>query len=211
MLRAISAFLDFCYFVRRDTINQDDLAAIRNAIDRFHQYRTIFQTTGVREEGPKGLSLPRGHSVDHYEHLITEFGAPNGLCSSITESKHIKAVKEPWRRSSRYKALGQMLLTNQRLTKLAAARVDFAARGMLEGTVLTDAYDLLLEAAGHDHVGAVEEDEEEVEPTLNGGVMRDGVPDENAVLRREAQADIGAVDGPRVLNNVSLARTKREF
>ncbi|KAJ6617373.1 hypothetical protein B0H10DRAFT_2176466 [Mycena sp. CBHHK59/15] len=27
--------------------------------------------------------------------------APNGLCSSITESKHIKAVKQPWRRSRR--------------------------------------------------------------------------------------------------------------
>jgi len=64
--------------------------------------------------------------------LIREFGAPNGLCSSITESKHIKAVKEPWRRSSRFEALGQMLLTNQRLDKLAAARVDFKARGMFQ-------------------------------------------------------------------------------
>ncbi|KAF9553018.1 hypothetical protein CPC08DRAFT_728207 [Agrocybe pediades] len=63
--------------------------------------------------------------------MIREFGAPNGLCSSITESKHIKAVKEPWRRSNHYEALGQMLVTNQRLDKLAAARVDFKSRGML--------------------------------------------------------------------------------
>ncbi|KAH7909624.1 hypothetical protein BJ138DRAFT_1197066, partial [Hygrophoropsis aurantiaca] len=47
------------------------------------------------------------------------------------ESKHIKAVKEPWRRSSRYEALSQMLRTNQRLDKLAASRVDFQSRGML--------------------------------------------------------------------------------
>jgi hypothetical protein len=67
------------------------------------------------------------------------FGAPNGLCSSITESKHIKAVKEPWRQSSRYKALGQMLLTNQQLDKLAAARIDFSTRGMLKGTCMSDA------------------------------------------------------------------------
>jgi hypothetical protein len=73
----------------------------------------------------------------HYAHVIQLFGAPNGLCSSITESKHIKAVKEPWRRSSKYKALGQMLVTNQRLSKLAAARVDFESRGMLEGTCLS--------------------------------------------------------------------------
>ena len=67
------------------------------------------------------------------------FGAPNGLCSSMTEAKHIKAVKEPWRRSSRYEALGQILLTNQRQDKLAAARVDFTSRGMLDGTVISSA------------------------------------------------------------------------
>ena len=47
-------------------------------------------------------------------------------------------MKEPWRRSSRYQALGQMLLTNQRLSKLAALRVDFTHRGMLQGTCITD-------------------------------------------------------------------------
>lgn len=75
--------------------------------------------------------------------MIRAFGAPNGLCSSITESKHIKAVKKPWRRSSRYQALGQMLLTNQRLDKLAAARVDFQRRGMLKGTCLSHTLQLI--------------------------------------------------------------------
>jgi hypothetical protein len=68
----------------------------------------------------------------HYHTNIELFGAPGGLCSSITESRHITAVKKPWRRSSRYNALGQMLLTNQRLDKLAAARADFVQRGMLD-------------------------------------------------------------------------------
>ena len=67
---------------------------------------------------------------------IHAFGAPNGICSSIMESKHIRAVKEPWWRSSHFEASEQMLLTNQRLNKLAAARVDFADRGMLQGTCL---------------------------------------------------------------------------
>ncbi|KAK7000783.1 hypothetical protein R3P38DRAFT_3053065 [Favolaschia claudopus] len=72
----------------------------------------------------------------HYRPLIEAFAAPNGLCSSITESKHIKAVQKPYRRSSRNKPLGQILLTNQRLDKLGAARVDFTARGMLSGALL---------------------------------------------------------------------------
>ena len=67
---------------------------------------------------PDGFSLPCQHSLVHYEALIRLFGAPNGLCMSITVSKHIKAVKEPWRHSSKFKALGQMLLMNQHLDKL---------------------------------------------------------------------------------------------
>jgi hypothetical protein len=66
---------------------------------------------------------------------MKEFGAPGGVCSSITESRHITAVKKPWRRSNRYEALGQILLMNQRLDKLAAARVDFIDRGMLPPTI----------------------------------------------------------------------------
>ena len=76
------------------------------------------------------------HSLIHYVALIHAFGAPNGLCLPITESKHIKAVKEPWCRSSHYKTLGQMLLTNQRMDKLAASHVDFTKCGMLRGTCL---------------------------------------------------------------------------
>lgn len=67
--------------------------------------------------------------------MIWEFGVPNGLCSSITESRHITAVKRPWRRSNRYNALGQMLLTIQRLDKLAAAQVSFVEQGMLPNDI----------------------------------------------------------------------------
>ncbi|KAI0631782.1 hypothetical protein C8Q77DRAFT_1272685 [Trametes polyzona] len=88
------------------------------------------------------LSLVSTPSTITPQH-IRNFGAPNGLCSSITEAKHIKAVKESWRRSNRYEPLGQMLVTNQRLEKLSAARADFTARGMLTGTCLGDALDSL--------------------------------------------------------------------
>jgi hypothetical protein len=132
MVRAISAFVEFCYLVRRAVITEDTLVAIDTALARFHVEREIFRETGVRNN----FNLPRQHSMKHYRPLIQMFGAPNGLCSSITENKHITAVKEPWRRSNRYQALGQMLLTNQRLDKLAAARVDFTARGMIDGPSL---------------------------------------------------------------------------
>jgi hypothetical protein len=124
----MSAFLDFCYYVRRPLLDEAILSKIDSAVKRFHKYRQIFQITGVRS---KGFNLPRMHSMMHYRHLIEEFGAPGGLCTSITESKHIVAVKEPYRRSNRYEALWQMLVTNQRLDKISAARFDFERRGML--------------------------------------------------------------------------------
>jgi hypothetical protein len=139
MVRTFSAYLDFCYLVRRPVIDEDNLKEIHNALARFYQYHPIFQETGVREPGPKGFSLPRQHSISHYPGFITNFAAPNGLCSSITENLHIRAVKKPWRRSGRNEALGQMLLTNQWLDKLAACRVDFCQRKMLAGSCLMDA------------------------------------------------------------------------
>lgn len=64
--------------------------------------------------------------------FIHLFGASNGICSSITESKHIQAVKEPWCCSSHNKPLEQMLFINQCLDKLVDAYVDFKSREMLD-------------------------------------------------------------------------------
>lgn len=184
MLRCFSAFLDFCYLVRRSVINDSTLAEIDDALLRFHQSRTIFQTSGAR---PEGFSLPRQHSLVHYRKLIEDYGAPNGLCSSITEAKHIKSVKQPWRRSSKFNALGQMLLTNQRLDKLGAAYATFKARGMLEGSVLDAAYASLGISPDDDSDSDESEDEDD-----------------------EEQYEGGPVRGPTVLGEVKLARTPRK-
>ena len=143
MVQAIRAFLEFCYIARRDVHDTNSLAALQDALHRFHHHRDIFRTSGIRVNG---FNLPRQHSLLHYFKLIRAFGAPNGLCSSITESKHIKAVKEPWRRSNRFEALGQMLLINQRLDKLAATRTHFASCGMLDGTHLLPIRDQIISA-----------------------------------------------------------------
>ena len=117
IVHALSALLDFCYLVRHSVLNEVTLDAIDAAVECFHQEWTIFITSGVHVH----LSLPRQHAMVHYCELVKLFGAPNGLCSSITESKHIQAVKEPWQQSNKFNALRQMLVTNQHLDKLAAA------------------------------------------------------------------------------------------
>ena len=121
VVRTFRALLEFYYIARRDVITEDDLEALEGAITRFHTFREVFAPI----RGANGFSLPRQHSIVHYPMLIRLFAAPNGLCSSITESKHKRAVKEPWRLSNRNQAIYQMLKTNQRLDKLSAASVDF--------------------------------------------------------------------------------------
>jgi len=169
-------------------ISEKTIEEIEDALARFHHYRQVFQRLGVIFT----FSLPRQHSMKHYPILIQLFGAPNGLCSSITETKHIKAVKEPWRRSSRYNALGQMLITNQRLDKIAAARCDFSNRGMLHGTCLLQA-----RATGR------------IDPDENRDADLEGLKGADANAKVD---DIEIDDGPtRVDAHVQLAKTKRTY
>lgn len=190
MVQCLSAFLEFCYLVRRNTITTGTLWQIEDALARFHRDRVVFEETGVRVDG---ISLPHQHSLKHYPTLIQLFGAPNGLCSSITESKHIKAVKEPYRRSNRFEALGQMLLMNQRLDKLAAARTEFMARGMLHGPCLS----------------VIDEDDIWQDPDLPAYGQGEDLADRaerHAAL--EEDEDGGAVEGVEPLGEVTLAKRK---
>ncbi|KAF9227239.1 hypothetical protein BS17DRAFT_861754 [Gyrodon lividus] len=144
IIRTFCAFLEFCYLVRQHVITEKALKEIEDALSRFHTYQEAFRTNN--DPIVTTFSLPRQHSAKHYPSLIRLFGTPNGLCLSITECKHIKAIKEPWRRSSKYWALGQMLLTNQQLDKLAASHVDFTSRGMMNETCLSAAISSLARA-----------------------------------------------------------------
>ena len=141
MVQVIHTFLEFCYIGQHDIHDTNTLAVLDDALQWFHHHCKIFCVNGVCTDG---FNLPRQHLLIHYVKLICAFGAPNGLCSSIMESKHIKAVKELWRHSSHFEALNQMLLTNQRLDKLAAAQIDFANHGMLQGTCLLAAWEQIL-------------------------------------------------------------------
>ena len=133
VLHAMKALLEFCYIVHHDVIMEETLVQLDNALACFLEYWSVFQEEGIRL---KGFTLPQQHSMKHYLDMIHLFGAPNGLCSSITEAKHIKVIKEPWRRSNCNYSLKQILLINQRLDKLAAVQINFTKWRMLEESKL---------------------------------------------------------------------------
>ena len=157
MVQCISALLDFSYLARRSSHTTYTLEAMDSVLSQFHRLRRIFEDVGIR---PDGFSLPRQHALVHYVRSITMFGSPNGLCSSITESKHIDAVKKPWRTSNRRNALGQIIRKITRLNKIAAARTEFGRRRMLGGDVVTDALRTSGILNGDDSDSEADEDEQ---------------------------------------------------
>ena len=100
MVQAICAFLEFFYLAQCEVYDTDSRRALddTDALWQFYCHCKNFHSSGVHTNS---FNLPRQHSLNHYIKLICTFGAPNGLCSSIMKSKHIKAVKEPWRHSIR--------------------------------------------------------------------------------------------------------------
>ena len=118
------------------------------------------------------------------------------------ESKHIKAVKEPWRRSSRYKALIQMLHTITQLDKFAALLRVFLHKGMLAGSTSTHFAQLLGEGNDTDDDGdgseGTREDEDEEDEEVDG---------QEKPSIDERLKDAGPVAGPQSLSSVELAAT----
>lgn len=94
VVKTFAAFLEFCYIARRNIITSDSLEDLKTALDMFHKFHQVPSGT-VRADSLSGFSLPQQHSMVHYYDHIKNFGLPNGLCSSITESKHITTVKRP--------------------------------------------------------------------------------------------------------------------
>lgn len=135
MVQSIVAFTDFCYVARRSSHDTHSLRLMDVILARFHKHRNIFISEGIRDD----FALPRQHALVHYTQKIKLFGSLNGVCTSITESKHIRAVKEPWRRSNRNDPINQILLRNTRMMKISAARARFGRKGMLRGDVYTAA------------------------------------------------------------------------
>lgn len=218
IVRTLASFLEVCYLARRSFLTDSTLVQLEEAHERFKQHRVVFKDSGVR---PNGFSLPRQHSLEHYPQHIRNFGAPNGICSSMTEAKHIKAVKEPWRRSNRFEALGQMLLTNQRLEKLSAARVDFTARGMMTGTCLSAAYAAAVQAtldpdhADQDSTNAGDFDDDnssDEDSAPDDGDDAGGLDSEERAAGNghengdHAAARASVIDGPRVTGFTVLAK-----
>jgi len=192
MVQCLSEFINACYIARRNVITTLALERFQKSVSRFHELRNIFIKTGVRVD----ISLPRQHALSHYYQLIQLFGSPNGLYSLITESKHIKAVKEPWRRSSRFKALPQMLRSICRMEKMTALQRRLLQDGMLQDSLPAHVAANRMECReSRDH----DRDEDDNDGDDNDGYITDLSADDNDhscwTSSNKRPSDVAAVEG----------------
>ena len=91
MIKVLCTFLEFCYIACHNVHDTQSLGELDEALQHYHHSCKIFVATGIHT----GFNLPHQHALIHYLRAIQLFGAPNSLCSSIMELKHIKAIEEP--------------------------------------------------------------------------------------------------------------------
>jgi hypothetical protein len=227
MLCAFRAFLDFCYTARRAYLTDSHLEELDKALAEFQQYRRVFAKR--EDETGHWITAPRQHSMVHYRHITELFGAPNGLCSLITESKHIVAVKKPYRRTNHHQPLAQMILINQRQEKLAACRHALEKRGLLSTTALEHALDSIkvankVEAEDsliHDGIGPSDDAESESLEAVEAQSNWEDVPIGNSADADDIQLcepsepdsdeEDGAVDVPQAASHVMMAKLHRKL
>jgi hypothetical protein len=103
---------------------------MESLLQEFHNVRAFFLESNVMSK----VAAPQQHALSHYVHSIKLFGALNGLCSSITESKQIDSVKKPWRNSSRNAPIFQMMTRISRLEKISSLTSYLTSLGMMWGS-----------------------------------------------------------------------------
>lgn len=67
MIKAMRAFLEFCYVVCCNTITEQSLMELEGAYAQFQHYWMVFWDMGVHEDG---FGLLCQHSMAHYSKLI---------------------------------------------------------------------------------------------------------------------------------------------
>lgn len=117
VLTCYRALLDFIYLAQYPTHDDDSLQWMEDALDLFHQNKTIFLSDelGIREH----LNIPKLHSLVHYVESIRNFGTTDNYNTEAFERFHIDMAKEGWRASNFRNEVPQMTRWLERQEKIS--------------------------------------------------------------------------------------------
>ncbi|KAG1789961.1 uncharacterized protein HD556DRAFT_1433520 [Suillus plorans] len=114
LVRAVRGLLDFLYLSRYPCHSQRTLDLLDDALNRFHDNKSIFVDLGIRSS----FNLPKLHSFRHYVSMIQHFGTTNNYNTKYTERLHIDLAKDAYRATNHKDEYMQMTLWLERREKI---------------------------------------------------------------------------------------------
>lgn len=89
VIKAVRAVLDFIYYTHFETHTDRSLDALHNAWHDYNLHKQVFVDLHIR----KDFNVPKGHSIEHYEHSIRATGTADGYSTEHSEQLHIDFAK----------------------------------------------------------------------------------------------------------------------
>ncbi|KAJ7342729.1 hypothetical protein DFH08DRAFT_1011044 [Mycena albidolilacea] len=113
LLAAVRGILNFVHLAQYPMHTSETLAHLENALQRFHDNKSIFVALEVRKE----FNLPKLHSCRHYVMYIKLFGTTDNYNTEYTEHLHINLAKDAYRSTNFKDEFPQMTLWLERKEK----------------------------------------------------------------------------------------------
>ncbi|KAJ7137196.1 hypothetical protein C8R44DRAFT_828619 [Mycena epipterygia] len=114
LVAAVRGILDFVYQAQYPMHTSETLAHLSNALQHFHDNKSIFVDLGVRAD----FNLPKLHSCSHYIMYIKLFGTTDNYNTEYTEHLHIDLAKDAFRSTNFKDEFPQMTLWLERKEKI---------------------------------------------------------------------------------------------
>lgn len=114
LLRSVRSLLDFLYISQFPSQTTETLDYLRDALNTFHDNKSIFVDLGVRTN----FNLPKLHSLQHYFASIEMFGTTDNYNTEYTERLHIDLAKEAYRATNHKDEYSQMTIWLERREKV---------------------------------------------------------------------------------------------
>ncbi|KAJ7254453.1 hypothetical protein C8J57DRAFT_1076155 [Mycena rebaudengoi] len=114
LIRAVRAVLDFLYLAQYPMHSSETLARLEDALQRFHDNKSIFVDLGIRDD----FNIPKLHNLRHYLLMIQLYGTTDNYNTEYTERLHIDLAKDAYRATNRKDEYAQMTIWLERKEKI---------------------------------------------------------------------------------------------
>lgn len=114
LVQVTQALLDFIYLAQYPIHTDDTLVLLEDALDQFHENKSIFVDLGVCDS----FNLPKLHFASHYVEKIKLFSTTDNYNTEYTERIHIDLTKHAYAATNYKDKFTQMTIWLERKEKV---------------------------------------------------------------------------------------------